>query len=179
MKKSILAVAALLMSTAIFAQQKSTDVAQINKDVIEFGKVPANVPVTGTFIVKNTGKTPLIIENATPSCGCTTPEWSKEPIMPGKEGYVKATYNAAQGNIPFTKPVHVKFAGYDDLRELTLKGEVVSAEDYAALHPEKAGKEDKPEIKKEDAQQKLTPAPAPAKKPVTKKKTTKAAPKKV
>lgn len=168
MKKSILAIAALVMSTAIFAQQKSTDVAVISNDVVDFGKVPANIPVTGTFVVKNVGKTPLIIENASASCGCTTPEWSKEPIMPGKEGYVKATYNAAQGLMPFTKPVHVKFAGFDDMRDLTLKGEVISAEDYAALHPEKAKKDEKVEVKKDE--EKVVTTTAPVKKTTSKKK---------
>lgn len=168
MKKLILSVAALVMSTAIFAQQKSTDVALITNDVIDFGKVPANIPVTATFIIKNVGKVPLIIESANATCGCTVPEYSKEPIMPGKEATVKGTYNAAQGLGSFVKPIHVKFAGFDDMRDLTIKCEVVSAEDAPKVKTEEKVKTEVKEDKVETKVKTVTPA-ANGKKAVKKK----------
>jgi len=61
----------------------------------DFGKIKQGVPATHTFEFTNTGKTPVVISNVQPSCGCTTPEWTREPIMPGKVGKVTASYNAA------------------------------------------------------------------------------------
>ncbi|HNF48950.1 MAG TPA: DUF1573 domain-containing protein, partial [Chitinophagales bacterium] len=63
-------------------------------------------PVTYEFEFTNVGKEPLIIENVKASCGCTTPGWTKEPVMPGKKGMVSAQYNMArEGN--FTKTITV------------------------------------------------------------------------
>jgi len=45
------------------------------------------------FRFKNTGNEPLILSNVHASCGCTIPSWTKEPVMPGKEGVIKVTYN--------------------------------------------------------------------------------------
>src|SRR5450631_4244393 len=66
-----------------------------DKEVNDFGIIPQGVPASYTFYFKNTGKESLIITNASPSCGCTTPDWTKEPIKPGAKGFVKATYNAS------------------------------------------------------------------------------------
>ncbi len=48
-----------------------------------------------TFNFKNTGTQPLVIERVDVSCGCTTPAWTKEPIMPGKSGFITAKFNSA------------------------------------------------------------------------------------
>ena len=45
------------------------------------------------FVFTNTGNEPLILSNVKASCGCTTPSWTKEPIMPGKTGTIKVRYN--------------------------------------------------------------------------------------
>jgi hypothetical protein len=49
-----------------------------------FGDIQPGAVVKHTFAFTNTGKSPLLIENATASCGCTTPNWTKEPIAPSK-----------------------------------------------------------------------------------------------
>ncbi|HOO09444.1 MAG TPA: DUF1573 domain-containing protein, partial [Cyclobacteriaceae bacterium] len=46
------------------------------------------------YSFKNTGEAPLIIQNAQPSCGCTVPEWSKEPIPVGGTGFIKAEFDS-------------------------------------------------------------------------------------
>jgi len=48
------------------------------------------------FRFKNTGNEPLILSNVHASCGCTIPSWTKEPVMPGKEGVIKVTYNTTR-----------------------------------------------------------------------------------
>lgn len=100
---------------------------KFDKETNDFGVIPQGVPASYTFIVTNTGKAPLIITNASATCGCTTPEWTKDPIKPGGKGYVKATYNAATPG-PFTKAVTVtsNAAGRESVT-LTLKGEVKTA----------------------------------------------------
>jgi hypothetical protein len=63
--------------------------------VQQFGKVTDGEKVLITFHFKNTGTKPLVIESASPSCGCTVPEKPNEPIAPGGEGEIKAEFNSA------------------------------------------------------------------------------------
>ncbi len=67
-----------------------------NSDHFDFGTVPEGGPADHVFTFTNTGKEPLIIQRVQPSCGCTTPDWSKEPIAPGATGMIKASF-ATQG----------------------------------------------------------------------------------
>ena len=91
----------------------------------DFGKIPQGKPVSYEFKFKNSGNAPLVISNAQGSCGCTVPEWPKEAIAPGKEGKIKATFNAAAAG-SFTKTVTIT-ANVDKGQEvLTIKGEVTA-----------------------------------------------------
>lgn len=60
----------------------------------DFGTITEGEKVSYTYSFKNTGEAPLIIQNAQPSCGCTVPEWSKEPIPVGGTGFVKAEFDS-------------------------------------------------------------------------------------
>lgn len=60
----------------------------------DFGTITEGQKVSYTYKFKNTGEAPLIIQSAQPSCGCTVPEWSKDPIPAGGEGYVKAEFDS-------------------------------------------------------------------------------------
>ena len=91
--------------------------------VHDFGKIPLNKPVTHEFRFTNSGNTPLIISSVQASCGCTVTDYSKEPIAPGGEGFVKATYNAATPGI-FTKTVTVNANSEEGAVRLMIKGEV-------------------------------------------------------
>ena len=62
----------------------------------DFGTLPQGKPVTHEFEFTNTGTEPVVLENVKASCGCTTPTWTKEPVMPGKKGAIKAQYNMAR-----------------------------------------------------------------------------------
>ena len=64
-------------------------------DSHDFGKVKDGDKVTYDFKFTNTGQSPLIITNATASCGCTVPEWPKEPVQPGQGGKIKVTFDSA------------------------------------------------------------------------------------
>ncbi len=60
-----------------------------------FGDITQGDVVEHVFKFTNTGTQPLVIERVTASCGCTTPAWTKEPVMPGKSGSITAKYNSA------------------------------------------------------------------------------------
>lgn len=131
MKKLLLA-ALVLSSTSLFAQKKADDIAKLNVETYDFGKVKQNVPPTATIVVTNIGSEPLIIDQATPSCGCTVSDYTKSPIAPGKTGTITATYNAAAVG-PINKTLTVKFAGADDAKFIKLTGEVLTPTAYDAL----------------------------------------------
>jgi hypothetical protein len=92
-----------------------------------FGKIQQGKPVTHDFGFTNAGESALIIENATASCGCTTPSWPQKPISKGASDKVTAGFNAANAGA-FEKTVFVKVKGYDLPLELKISGEVVAAE---------------------------------------------------
>ena len=129
MKKLFLTLTAFSFSAMLFAQKTVADIAKFESETIDMGKVKQGVPATATFVVKNVGTEPLIIEQANPTCGCTMGDYTKAPIAPGKTGTITATYNAAAAN-HFDKHMTVKFAGVDELKSITITGDVLAAEDY-------------------------------------------------
>ncbi|MEZ5046630.1 MAG: DUF1573 domain-containing protein [Chitinophagaceae bacterium] len=74
------------------------EVLQVKHD---FGAMTEGDIVSHTWVVKNTGKNPLMISNIETSCGCTAPTFTKEPILPGQEGKVTLEFNSAgkAGNV--------------------------------------------------------------------------------
>ena len=83
---------------------------------------------THKFEFTNTGDAPLIITKVTASCGCTTPGWTKEVIMPGKTGFVNVEYNPEGRVGPMEKTVTVISNAEPEAVTLTIKGEVVSVD---------------------------------------------------
>lgn len=138
MKKLFFIAAAFIVTTGAMAQNtKPDDVAKFNVDKYDFGKIKQNVPAVYTFELTNKTDKPLVIENAHATCGCTVPEYQKEPIAPGKTAKVKVQYNAANGG-QFGKTVYVKFAGVDEEKALAISGEVLAADAFDAWVKEDA-----------------------------------------
>ena len=78
----------------------------------DFGTIKeADGPVTHVFEFTNTGSEPLVIINVNASCGCTRPEYPKEPVMPGKKGKIKVTFNPAGRPGEFSKEVKIRTNG--------------------------------------------------------------------
>lgn len=96
---------------------------KFESETVDFGTAKLNHPATVEFKFTNVSSSPIIIESAQPSCGCTTPDWTKAPILPGKEGIIKATYNSAILG-PVNKTVFVNFQGIPQTMELHLTGKV-------------------------------------------------------
>jgi hypothetical protein len=95
----------------------------------DFGTVKEGPSAEYTFEFKNAGKEPLIISNAQASCGCTTPEWPKEPILPGKTGKILVRYNTQGRPGPIDKTVWITSNAVSDKDryELRIKGNVQPA----------------------------------------------------
>lgn len=130
MKKLLLMAAAFIVTASAMAQ-KADDMIKVAAEKIDFGKIKQGVPVTSFFEVKNTSGKPVVIENAWGSCGCTTPEVPKAPIMPNASTKLKVQYNAAALGA-FNKDVYIKLAGVDEPKVLKITGEVLEGAAYDA-----------------------------------------------
>ncbi len=119
-----------VLMTAFFVagaqnQAAPEDVLLIKDTEHDFGKIPQGKPVYYTFDIVNTGKTALKLDNVQASCGCTTPEWSKDPIAPGATAKIKVGYNAAAENY-FEKFITITYNSTQS-KQLKIKGTVWKA----------------------------------------------------
>lgn len=96
----------------------------LSKTEHDFGKIPQDVPATVKYEFTNEGEAPLIITNVKPSCGCTTPDYTKEPIKKGEKGFITATYNAHNAG-SFIKTVTVTANTEEQNVTLRIQGEVL------------------------------------------------------
>ncbi len=144
MKKTLLIImTGLFMAVTVNAQTAAVknpapapaaDILQLKENTYSFGKIPQGRPVMHVFEIENTGKEPLLLENVQASCGCTTPEWSREAIAPGATAPIKVGYNAyAEGR--FNKTVTI-FYNNGQTKALIISGEVYKLPATAA--PENA-----------------------------------------
>jgi hypothetical protein len=97
---------------------------EFNETTHDFGNIKQNQPVSFTFKFKNISKDTLTLIDVQTSCGCTTPEWSKDYVVTGKSGKITATYNAATPG-SFYKTVTAKFKD-GSTETLIIKGVVDS-----------------------------------------------------
>jgi hypothetical protein len=129
--KRILFVLTVILFTAgmASAQQKEASITVIDSASYDFGDInEVDGPVSHTFTMMNNGELPLVISRVVPSCGCTTPEWTKEPIAPGKTGDIKVTFNPQGRPNRFVKTISVYSNGKGNgSYMLTIRGNVISA----------------------------------------------------
>lgn len=122
MKKIALLFASLLITVVTFAQKP---VITFEKESHDFGEIQeADGTVTYTFNYKNTGKTPLVLHSVQASCGCTTPEWSRTPILPNNSGTIKVTFNPANRPGQFNKTITIQTNGEPAVKQLRIMGNV-------------------------------------------------------
>jgi hypothetical protein len=145
MKKSILFFSALLfgLNVSVFSQEpakkdapqssaqtgqevkKNGPLAKFDKLVYDFPDLTQGNPGTASFTLTNAGNEPLLITSASPSCGCTNLQYSKDPILPGKSVTISATYNASAIG-PFMKTITVQTNAQQEAVILKLQGKVVA-----------------------------------------------------
>lgn len=109
MKNQLLTLTILTAALSGFAQDAppaSKAEIQFEKEVHDFGNVKQGGDATTEFKFTNTGTEPLIISNAKGSCGCTVPEWPREPIAPGQSGAIKVKYDSKRVG-PINKSVTI------------------------------------------------------------------------
>ncbi|THU40755.1 DUF1573 domain-containing protein [Niastella caeni] len=126
MKKMLLLVCLAAFAFTTQAQTatdtKPAETLQLKETAYNFGKIQQGRPVTHNFEIVNTGKEPMMLENVQASCGCTTPEWTKDAIQPGASSTIKVGYNAANEG-PFNKTITIQYNN-QQTKVLTILGTV-------------------------------------------------------
>lgn len=128
MKKLILMSFMLLCGMTTVMAQKPAQI-KFDKTVHDFGTFSEKDPkVTCTFTYTNVGEQPLVVNQAIASCGCTVPEYTKDPVKPGEKGEIKVTYNGA-GKFPghFKKSITVRTNGAIEMTRLYIEGDMTEA----------------------------------------------------
>lgn len=134
MKKILVYLLLCVCPLAVMAQGQaqsapsSDKVAEIKFDqtTYDFGRFPESSPVqTCKFYFTNTGNDLLVIHQATASCGCTVPKYSKEPIRPGERGSITVTYNGRGHQLgTFKKSVTLRTNARTEVVRLYVMGEM-------------------------------------------------------
>ncbi len=127
MKKAFLTMIVAFLAITTIAQtnvKKAEELVKFKEMKFDFGKIKQGTPVTHDFAFTNISGAPVIIENATASCGCTTPKWPQAPVAKGASNVITAGFNAAAAG-PFNKEVYVRVKGVSTPVTITITGEVV------------------------------------------------------
>lgn len=133
MKNLFLSFAVVVMSTFTAFSQQAQQVSSgpqisIDKDVHDYGTIKKGANGTSEFTIKNTGNAPLIVSRAKGSCGCTVPEWPKEPIMPGASAVMSVRYDTNREG-PINKSVTISSnATNGETKVVRIKGTVIKSE---------------------------------------------------
>ncbi|MCM1152124.1 MAG: DUF1573 domain-containing protein [Muribaculum sp.] len=131
MKKFLACIGILALSLALFSAEAKKEkggnaIIKFTEQNYNFGTInEAKGPVSHEFEFINTGNGNLVIIDATAECGCTRPEYPKNPVAPGKKGKVKVTYNPAGRPGSFDKVVTVRTNGNPKKVRLKIKGSVI------------------------------------------------------
>lgn len=126
MKRQIFIVTLILLLSAYSASaQKVKDaVIKFTETIHNYDTIQQGKEFVCYFYYKNTGNSPLVLHNVFSSCGCTTPEWSNKPLLPGKSDKIKIVYNASSEG-SFQKTIVVKSnAKNEPQKVLRIKGYV-------------------------------------------------------
>ena len=124
----------IVVTSALFAGAQTVDSngdpLQLKETEHNFGQIPQGRPVFYFFEITNLGKDPLKLDDVHASCGCTTPEWSRDAIDPGAGAKIKVGYNAASQG-PFEKYITITYKG-GQTKQLKITGTVWKAPEGSA-----------------------------------------------
>ena len=110
------------------ADQVDMPKIELSQDFFDFGEMHQKESVSTEFVIKNTGDAPLLIRSAKGSCGCTVPEWPKEPVAVGQEAVIKVTFNSGNKKGKQNKTVTLVTNAIPSTKVLTIKGTVLVPE---------------------------------------------------
>jgi len=137
-KKMIFLLVAFICGNALFANAQNTKpVMKFDSKDHDFGTFKEeDGKIVHSFEFVNTGNQPIIINQVRSSCGCTSPDWSKQPVAPGKKGFIKATFDPKNRPGPFNKSVTVTANTNPAITILRIRGKVIEREKTIAdLYP--------------------------------------------
>lgn len=137
----IVTILLMLVSIAMSAQEKFGNAVSFDRTVHDFGTVQLNSGALAcTFTFKNIDSKPMAIYNIVTSCGCTTIDYPREPIMPGKSATIKVEYTNDEGPYPFDKSVTVQMSNYSKPIILRIRGVCVDKnKSLKDIYPESYG----------------------------------------
>ena len=98
----------------------------------DFGEIAEGEIASHEFVFTNNGNQPLVLSSVKASCGCTTPSWTKEPVLPGKTGHIKASYNSKNRPGGFNKSITITSNATQATKVVFIKGTAVK---QATLEP--------------------------------------------
>jgi len=126
MKKIVLMLLLAIVGLATAEAKGKTDIT-FSTTTHNFGTIRADKgSVTAKYEFTNTGDTPLTIVNVTNGgCGCTKPDYPRQPIAPGKKGVIKITFNPRGRSGEFNRSVKVKVSSMKGRKTLTFNGVII------------------------------------------------------
>jgi len=120
-----LPVKSIISSTNAASTEPGATIA-FDKYKYDFGTIKeSSGKVSVVFTFTNSGDFPLVIMKVEASCGCTTPEWTREPVAPGKQGYIKATYDPTNRIYFFERSLTVYSSGNPSKIVLSIQGTTI------------------------------------------------------
>ena len=123
--KKILVMTLLLICGMTSAMAQKPANIKFDKLTHNFGTFSEKDPiVTCTFTYTNVGESPLIINQAVASCGCTVPEYDKDPVKPGERGTIRVRFDSNGKSGTQYKTIMIFSNSEDDVFELVITGEV-------------------------------------------------------
>jgi Protein of unknown function (DUF1573) len=132
--KNILSILFLLFASVVSNAQNDRPNAPVFKFIEEthnFGNIKEGPEAVYEFVFTNTGKEPLIIQDCKASCGCTTPDWSRAPVLPGQKGSITVKYDTKGRAGTFNKSIFIasnaKTKGSEKRYEIIITGNVIGS----------------------------------------------------
>jgi len=126
MKKLIIMTMMLVCGVSATLAQKPAEI-KFDQLIQNLGTFTTNNPVAScVFTFTNIGESPLIINQAVASCGCTVPEYTKAPIKPGEKGEIKVTYTGKFSG-HFKKSITVRTNGVVEMTRIYIEGDMEEA----------------------------------------------------
>jgi len=138
----IILLAALLPTLSAQDGKSEKSVIEFNEKIHDFGDILlSDGPVKCTFSFKNVSDSPIVVYNVVSSCGCTTPNWTREPVKPGQSGEIRVVFNNDQGPYPFEKTLTVYVSGVNRPVVLRIRGTAhEKKKNISELYPVHLGK---------------------------------------
>lgn len=139
MKKLVILLFAAFAFAGVATAQEAGPDFKFEKEVHDFDKVTEGDKAKFDFKFTNVGTEPLVITGVQASCGCTTPQWPKEPIKPGESSVISAVYNSKGRPGSFNKAITITSNAKTARKVLYIKGTVVKEAPAPSLESPQLG----------------------------------------